>query len=706
MFCVKCGNELSNGVKFCRYCGHPVTTIDVEPQIEVSTTIEDQDLDSASSTPNKKLYAVLGGVLLVILIIIVVILVVFMNQSSNIKKDDLIVEPNGYGVEKKTEEQKAVSAQMNEQEVNEADEQSVDEREKSEEEILTLSPNTKEGRLQTEILKMNSSSYQEQMIDVYEIKRESGQRDTSYSWKRTVFYKLEGLEKSKENEDYIDKNLCTLVKKKLINKATGNIMDYEIYINPYNSVANKIVSIEYLENGIEVTEYYYNKSKKPEFIFQYQTDNYISTYATPNKEGQRFLFHKDCLVTWRNVSDNVTKNIAIGKKEYKRLGQSWGKDTLYEYGKQNADTKAEFDAVEKRMLNAAYNTYETVMDAEGLALIQGYVYDKDASGLSNVRVELYDADFKNVLFRTATDSDGAYRIYVPFEEYAYNVSVATDGYDSCNIYCVEVNNEQIGVYQDSIYLFEAGGTDTNISIALGDAFHYDSSGTEMLGLSGATVTIRKGINNRTGSEVVFNGTADSSGNIKVVLKPGVYTLEVITPGYETMYYTIIANPMLDNRYEFYAAPELSEGEYAVVLTWGENPRDLDSHLFTTREGEGSHVWYGGLEDDFGNSLDVDVQESYGPETVKINSLLSTDYYKFCVVDFTDCSNDDLSSYAMSYSQATVNVYSSDGWFRTFHVPTNTPGVIWEVFEIRNGKLTPIQRYYDNVTNKDWWHEDK
>lgn len=61
---------------------------------------------------------------------------------------------------------------------------------------------------------------------------------------------------------------------------------------------------------------------------------------------------------------------------------------------------------------------------------------------------------------------------------------------------------------------------------------------------------------------------------------------------------------------------------------------------------------------------------------------------------------------MSCSQATVNVYSSDGWLKTFHVPTNTSGVIWEVFEIRNGKITPIQRYYDSVTNKDWWHEDK
>lgn len=311
------------------------------------------------------------------------------------------------------------------------------------------------------------------------------------------------------------------------------------------------------------------KNKKPSFVFQYQTDNYVSTYATPDKKGQRFLFHNDCLVTWRKVSGQATKNIIIGKNEYDRLSAGWAKNTLYKYASLDEDEKNKFDKMESRMLNAAYNTYETVMSAEGISVIQGYAYDEDESGLSGATVELYDENFENVLFCTVTDANGAYQIYVPFEEYVYNICVVKDGYDSCDIYDVEVNNEQIGVYQDSIYLFLTGGSDTYVSLRLGDAFNYNSSGTGMLLLSGADINIRTGINNRTGSQIVFRGTTDADGYIQIELKPGVYTLEVLMPGYETMYYTIIADPILDNNYEFYASPELDDGEYAVVLTWGD-----------------------------------------------------------------------------------------------------------------------------------------
>ena len=58
---------------------------------------------------------------------------------------------------------------------------------------------------------------------------------------------------------------------------------------------------------------------------------------------------------------------------------------------------------------------------------------------------------------------------------------------------------------------------------------------------------------------------------------------------------------------------------------------------------------------------------------------------------------------MSYSNATVNVYSSGGHVATYHVPVNKEGVVWEVFEIRNGKLTPIQRYYTGMEDYSWWN---
>jgi hypothetical protein len=55
-----------------------------------------------------------------------------------------------------------------------------------------------------------------------------------------------------------------------------------------------------------------------------------------------------------------------------------------------------------------------------------------------------------------------------------------------------------------------------------------------------------------------------------------------------------------------------------VLTWGETPRDLDSHLDTP---SGCHVFYGRKQCNRGQeSLDTDVTNSFGPETINIRKL--------------------------------------------------------------------------------------
>ena len=99
---------------------------------------------------------------------------------------------------------------------------------------------------------------------------------------------------------------------------------------------------------------------------------------------------------------------------------------------------------------------------------------------------------------------------------------------------------------------------------------------------------------------------------------------------------------------------------------------------------------------------VDITTGYGPETVTISNLQRIGLYKYYVADFTNCSRGDYASREMSYSDACVNVYTSDGLVSTFHVPVGREGVIWEVFEIRNGTLIPSQRYYQAVQDKDWW----
>ncbi len=571
----------------------------------------------------------------------------------------------------------------------------------SDDSLIILPAGTTEGRLQESILKMNDTGYQQAGIHLFEENYSPAQRNTSLKWDQSVFYTLEGII---NGSGYCNKINCGMLKKRLINLDTGNIIDYEIYLNPEFDVPNKIVSIEYIDSGLEIYEYYYDNDGKVSFIFHYLTDNYISTYATPDKYGERYLFDSDVMVTWRIIDESGTINYSVGANEKERMKNQFSNIKLYAALGEKLQKK--FGKTEKNMINAAYNTLNLVMNAVGFADIEGYVYDGDSSGIGEALVDLYDNGFSNRLFVTKTDSNGHYHIIVPDNEYSYNLRVRKTGMKDCSLYAIDVKNERIGIYQDAVYLYDRDNEEqTTVDIQMGDAFNYASNGNGMAPLVNALIIIREGINNHFGPEV-FRTTGDANGFAILSLKPGMYTAEIIASGYETMYYTFAANPHVSgNHYEFYASPELAEGEIAIVLTWGYQPSDLDSHLFTTKSST-SHIWYGGSDDSFGSYLDVDDTTSYGPETVTIRQFSRENYYKYCVVDFTECSAGEYDSTKLSESGAIVSVYGKGGLLTSLRMPTGVRACIWEVLEIRNGAIIPIQRYYDNVTDKSWWNSDK
>ncbi len=133
-------------------------------------------------------------------------------------------------------------------------------------------------------------------------------------------------------------------------------------------------------------------------------------------------------------------------------------------------------------------------------------------------------------------------------------------------------------------------------------------------------------------------------------------------------------------------------EYRIVLEWGANPSDLDSHLWTPSIGGTSyHIYYvtKNLYDDLNSppyaDLDVDDINSYGPETITIASL-QPGTYTYAVYHFAG-------SGTITTSGATVRVYDSIGLLQSFTVPTTTSGsnYWWTVFTIdgSTGQITPV-----------------
>ena len=553
------------------------------------------------------------------------------------------------------------------------------------------------GRLRIQVEELNMSGEALKSFDPAEENYKPGTRNDEQCWDSTVFY---ALEEHQTAAGYYDKNQCILKKLQVRNRLTGNVVDYDAYLNPDTGLPNKIVSIEYKDGAIDVMEYYYDNDGKISFIFYYLTDNYVSTYATVNKPGNRFLFDEDCMTTWRIIENNKITNLCSNKAEEARLKEgSWKKNSIFRHDKLREDEKHLYDEMEYRMINYAYNTYDLICNNEGVGQIIGAVYKDDYVPAPNAVVELYDDSFENLLYSATTDSNGEYDILVPYMEYTYNIRVKSSsaGDSVCDVYQIEMEEGSFIVYIDSVLFFSNSASKQTVKLYIGNAFigHGASVGD-------ADVYVRSGVNNRRGT-ILESLKTDSEGYVEMYLLPGMYTVEASKEGYESIYYTIISNPYEDNWYEYYTPPTLSEGEYAIVLSWGYSPYDLDSHLFTSSMTDSQHIWYQNKYDGYDSYLDVDDTDSYGPETITIRKFDANKYYKYCIVDYTNSSRGNYYSTDMSYSSATVTVYSNGGHVATYHVPVNKEGVVWEVFEIRNGRLTPIQRYYTGMEDNSWWN---
>ena len=535
-------------------------------------------------------------------------------------------------------------------------------------------------------------------INIYEENYAPGARNYHAVWDRNLFYTLEDTDPNSGADGKI--NGYSVSRTSLTNAVNGNRIDYEIYRAPGSRIVNKIVSIEYVNNYLEITDYYYDNNAKVSFIFQRTDSNYIPTYATPEKDGQRFYFSGDCMVKWRQITGNSRNNFIISSEEAAQNAVG----TITMYSAMDAGSQASFDTMERRMINAAYNTYRVLLSVENINRIVGYVFDQNAAALPGATVTLIYNGMQ--VYQTATGVDGSYAIAVPGETTKYNIQVSKEQYRTETIYAVEVSAEVINISVESVYLIPLALQSTTVAqmVEVRDAVQIsvDNSGTVPVGE--ALVCVREGVNNRDG-EVVAAGYTNGNGQLMLVLKPAMYTVQVAKAGYADVFKSFSQREGADTVHVHFS-PTLPEGELRIVLTWGAVPADLDSHLFTPYNAllgdDNYHIWYSNQNDGAGNNLDVDDTTSYGPETVTIPQVVNG-LYKYYVCDYTNCVANRSSSYEMSYSGAVVNVYGAQGLIASFNVPTGMPGVVWEVFEIRDGVIVPNQRYYSNVGSTDWWN---
>lgn len=276
--------------------------------------------------------------------------------------------------------------------------------------------------------------------------------------------------------------------------------------------------------------------------------------------------------------------------------------------------------------------------------------------------------------KTTPDNGGNYSMKLPASR--YYVTVKADGYIPFEAYAVVKENQT--EYMQTFLMVE--GEESDIGTAQGMITNALSG----IGISDVTLDVRKGWNNADEGEILTTVTTDDYGAYLVTLPIGNYTLCASREGFTSTMVNIIVQKTNSGNQNGTMTPILFGDDYRIVLTWGENPRDLDSHIVgTLTSGNSFHVYYGQKSQYDGQTevcnLDVDDTTSYGPETITLHTTTGKPYYYY------------IHRYAgtgtVASSCAQVNVYQGQRQIATFNVPTNLgSGDYWNVFAICDGQL--------------------
>lgn len=356
------------------------------------------------------------------------------------------------------------------------------------------------------------------------------------------------------------------------------------------------------------------------------------------------------------------------------------------------------------------------------APVQGVVIDPSTGlPISGATVNVYAqpvATGNPVVATTTTDANGRFSVTGLTTGTTYYAQISGTGYAPVTFYNVAPTTSNLVL--ENAYPIPAAWQ--NQTATVGGTIRNASTNA---GLPNMTVTLRPGVTNKTGI-VTATATTNSTGVYSFSNLPaGSYTAEVTgnigsTP-IITSYFTLSAypgSPSTNLSQDFAVTTPLSggAGQFRIVLSWGNNPSDLDSHLTgpTATSGERFHTAYYAVDYPAGSAttnsagyrtagantesfLDVDNtshgQGDNGPETTTI-VVPRVGTYRFYVDHFAGSGN-------ISNSGAQVKVYKGDALIATFNPPAGATAVndIWNVFTLEHtttgDTITPVNTITPN-----------
>jgi len=194
-----------------------------------------------------------------------------------------------------------------------------------------------------------------------------------------------------------------------------------------------------------------------------------------------------------------------------------------------------------------------------------------------------------------------------------------------------------------------------------------------------------------GAKVLFENigsfTSDTAGRVMFPRQPdGLLKAIFKKQGYISALVEIdvAAETILRNRY--FVSPVMNIEQFRVVLTWDQQPEDLDAHFVKANS---YHISYRNTRvlNDGTGQLDRDDMDGFGPETITVEQIDADAGYVFFVKNYSLEINP--SAPPLSSSKATVWVFGNNKLLNTFHIPTDHNGDTWQVFKIEQGQVVPL-----------------
>ena len=332
--------------------------------------------------------------------------------------------------------------------------------------------------------------------------------------------------------------------------------------------------------------------------------------------------------------------------------------------------------------------------------ITGLVEDAiTGNPLTGAKISVFK-DGEKINNRTTT-STGKYSLSLSEGDYIFTVKAT--GYIEETIYIHVTHNETTTISR----LRQIPNIGEGDGIGKGRIFDAINGSS----LSGVTLQVRKGNNAKTGA--VDDTTITSSiGGFSLNLPAGNYTVEANKGGYTTIYFglLVVGNHTTDKQ-NAAMTPSITAGEVRVVLSWGDSPGDLDSHLTTPSiQGSEYHIYWKHRGSQYSSpytKLDTDRTDLStnagsstlsGPETITIYES-KQGLYNYYVHNYSSTASSSTQGSIIN-SRAKVDIYSSQGLIKSFNVPNSGTGTYWNVFmyDGASGDIIPVNTITSSASN--------